>query len=79
MTDPLRGDSDTRDADAPAGSAWQTACRRCEKPMSVDLSAPLPKDFPFCSERCRMIDLGRWFDEDFKVSTEIRDADLGAD
>jgi endogenous inhibitor of DNA gyrase (YacG/DUF329 family) len=79
MTDPLRGDSDTRDADAAPGEFWQTACRRCETSMSVDLALPLPKDFPFCSERCRMIDLGRWFDEDFKVSAEICDADLDAE
>ena len=22
---------------------------------------------PFCSDRCRKIDMGRWFDEDYKV------------
>ncbi|OQY17275.1 MAG: DNA gyrase inhibitor YacG [Desulfobacteraceae bacterium 4572_35.1] len=25
---------------------------------------------PFCSERCRMIDLGAWIDEDYKVGHE---------
>lgn len=25
---------------------------------------------PFCSERCRMIDLGAWIDEDYKVPDE---------
>ncbi|MHC4792384.1 MAG: DNA gyrase inhibitor YacG [Planctomycetota bacterium] len=23
--------------------------------------------FPFCSERCKMVDLGAWFDEQYKV------------
>jgi endogenous inhibitor of DNA gyrase (YacG/DUF329 family) len=23
--------------------------------------------FPFCSERCRLIDLGRWLDGDYRV------------
>lgn len=23
---------------------------------------------PFCSERCRLIDLGEWFDEDHRIS-----------
>jgi endogenous inhibitor of DNA gyrase (YacG/DUF329 family) len=23
--------------------------------------------FPFCSDRCRLIDLGRWIDEAYKV------------
>ncbi len=25
---------------------------------------------PFCTERCRMIDLGQWFDEDYRVAGE---------
>ena len=24
-------------------------------------------DYPFCSARCRMIDLGRWLDEKYRV------------
>ena len=24
-------------------------------------------DFPFCSPRCRMVDLGRWLGEDYGV------------
>ena len=26
-------------------------------------------DFPFCSKRCRIIDLGRWLGEDYKVAS----------
>lgn len=25
---------------------------------------------PFCSERCRNLDLGKWFDEDYRVAGE---------
>ncbi len=25
------------------------------------------KAYPFCSERCRMVDLSKWLDEDYKV------------
>jgi endogenous inhibitor of DNA gyrase (YacG/DUF329 family) len=25
---------------------------------------------PFCSERCRLIDLGRWLGEDYRVQAE---------
>jgi endogenous inhibitor of DNA gyrase (YacG/DUF329 family) len=25
---------------------------------------------PFCSERCRLIDLGRWLDEAYRVSAD---------
>jgi uncharacterized protein len=31
--------------------------------------APGAPDFPFCSERCRIIDLGNWASEKYKVST----------
>jgi endogenous inhibitor of DNA gyrase (YacG/DUF329 family) len=29
---------------------------------------------PFCSERCKMIDLGEWADEKFKIPVEETDA-----
>jgi hypothetical protein len=25
--------------------------------------------FPFCSERCKMIDLGAWLDTEYRIST----------
>ena len=31
--------------------------------------------FPFCSERCRMIDLGKWASGAYKVSLPITDPD----
>lgn len=31
------------------------------------------KDFPFCSERCRMMDLGNWASEKYVVSDPIFD------
>ena len=34
----------------------------------VSRSAP---DFPFCSERCRLIDLGKWASGRYVVSTPI--------
>ncbi len=38
-------------------------CPICKKP--VELGAA---DFPFCSERCRIIDLGAWASEEYKIS-----------
>jgi endogenous inhibitor of DNA gyrase (YacG/DUF329 family) len=26
--------------------------------------------WPFCSERCRLLDLGKWLDEDYRVPGE---------
>jgi len=35
--------------------------------------------FPFCSRRCKTIDLGRWIGEDYRIPTEAEgeDADAG--
>jgi endogenous inhibitor of DNA gyrase (YacG/DUF329 family) len=27
---------------------------------------------PFCSNRCKMVDLGKWFGEDYKISEPLR-------
>jgi uncharacterized protein len=29
-----------------------------------------PEWRPFCSERCRLLDLGRWLDEEYRVPAE---------
>ena len=34
------------------------------------------EDFPFCSDRCRKIDLGKWASGDYKISSPIQDPDL---
>ncbi len=32
------------------------------------------ESFPFCSDRCRFLDLGSWFAEDFRLSSPVMDA-----
>jgi endogenous inhibitor of DNA gyrase (YacG/DUF329 family) len=39
-------------------------CPICKK--EVSLGDP---DFPFCSERCRLIDLGNWSSEKYVISS----------
>ncbi|HMK30625.1 MAG TPA: DNA gyrase inhibitor YacG [Terriglobales bacterium] len=34
-------------------------------------------EFPFCSERCRLIDLGKWASGAYVVSTPINDPEEG--
>ena len=41
-------------------------CPTCSKPYAIAALADLPS-FPFCSERCRLIDLGRWIDGAYVV------------
>ena len=34
-----------------------------------------PSTFPFCSERCKLIDLGRWLDGKYQVPVVEEDGD----
>jgi endogenous inhibitor of DNA gyrase (YacG/DUF329 family) len=34
-----------------------------------------PKYRPFCSERCKLVDLGRWLSEEYRVPTAERPPD----
>ena len=53
--------------------ALKLKCPTCKKPVKRD--AP---DFPFCGERCRLIDLGKWADGSYVVSTPLTDNDDNA-
>ncbi len=41
-------------------------CPVCKTPYEVEALADLPS-FPFCSPRCRLIDLGRWIDGAYAI------------
>jgi hypothetical protein len=41
-------------------------CPICGKPV-----APDNPEMPFCSERCRLIDLGNWAAEKYVISTAV--------
>jgi endogenous inhibitor of DNA gyrase (YacG/DUF329 family) len=41
-------------------------CPICSKALSAAKLDDLPS-FPFCSDRCRLIDLGRWIDGDYAI------------
>jgi endogenous inhibitor of DNA gyrase (YacG/DUF329 family) len=45
-------------------------CPICKKPV-----ATVDKDFPFCSERCRTIDLGNWASGRYVISSPVRDTE----
>lgn len=44
---------------------------RC--PTCRTLVLPGSTDFPFCSERCRLIDLGKWASGGYVISTPVND------
>jgi uncharacterized protein len=47
----------------------QYTCPICKKPTNSEQDS----DFPFCSERCRLLDLGAWSAEKYVVSDAIFD------
>jgi uncharacterized protein len=46
-------------------------CPTCRTPVPLG-----GEDVPFCSDRCRRIDLGKWASGDYKISSPILDPDL---
>jgi uncharacterized protein len=40
-------------------------CPRCRRPALPRAENPA---FPFCSRRCRLIDLGSWLTEEYRVA-----------
>ncbi len=44
-------------------------CPICDKTFDADKSPAMP----FCCERCRLIDLGRWLDEKHRLPIEPRE------
>jgi endogenous inhibitor of DNA gyrase (YacG/DUF329 family) len=50
--------------------AVKLRCPICKKPVkSTD------PDFPFCSDRCRIIDLGKWASGQYVISSPVTDAE----
>ena len=50
-------------------------CPICEKTMDVQGPKEWP-DWPFCSKRCRMVDLGRWLGGNYRIETPAQEEDL---
>jgi endogenous inhibitor of DNA gyrase (YacG/DUF329 family) len=41
-------------------------CPTCRAPVARDPGRP-NKLLPFCSERCHLVDLGRWLGEEYRI------------
>jgi endogenous inhibitor of DNA gyrase (YacG/DUF329 family) len=50
-------------------------CPNCRKVINRALlkQSREEKFFPFCSNRCKFIDLGRWLDAKYRIVAEIKD------
>jgi len=47
-------------------------CPTCKRRVHVRRQDPskLPAFFPFCSERCKLIDLGAWLDAAYRIPSK---------
>lgn len=52
----------------------KTRSLRCPACRTIVLAGS--EDFPFCSERCRLIDLGKWASGGYVISTPINDPEM---
>ncbi|OGS91528.1 MAG: DNA gyrase inhibitor YacG [Gallionellales bacterium GWA2_60_18] len=55
----------------PAKTAPVVTCPQCGKEMQWDTGNRFR---PFCSERCKLIDLGKWANEEYRVEQRERDS-----
>jgi endogenous inhibitor of DNA gyrase (YacG/DUF329 family) len=53
-------------------------CPICGRALEGQDKAKWPQ-FPFCSDRCRLIDLGRWLGESYRIAPETTGEDPEAD
>ena len=63
-----------------------STCPICDRPVS-QAEGPAGRDFPFCSQRCRQVDLLRWSRGEYRIvenltpdrlAEELLDGDLSA-
>ncbi|GMV83198.1 MAG: hypothetical protein AMXMBFR7_43820 [Planctomycetota bacterium] len=58
-------------ADSAPAPPREGRCPRCGKRFAYT-SVKAHKPFPFCSPKCRNVDLGLWFREEYKISAPLQ-------
>ncbi len=54
-------------------------CPICKAPVQEADRFKPDTSFPFCSPRCKLIDLGRWLGGKYQIPVEHNEADVGSD
>lgn len=52
-------------------------CSICGREVPRSPEPGLPSLYPFCSERCRLVDLGKWFRGDYAIERDLTPEDAG--
>ena len=50
-------------------------CPICNNRVATPADPTARTPFPFCSDRCKLIDLGRWLDGKYQIPAAEEDAD----
>ena len=53
----------------------RSLCPICHKAMEAERPEDMPY-LPFCSQRCKTIDLGRWLGESYRLPADEPDEDV---
>jgi len=51
-------------------------CPTCKRPLPKEQTRLTSRHFPFCTERCSLVDLGRWLDGKYQVPVEADEAEI---
>ncbi|UCG31717.1 MAG: DNA gyrase inhibitor YacG [Phycisphaerales bacterium] len=58
----------------PSPRPHRSPCPTCRRLFDADDPSVRPYR-PFCSKRCQLIDLGKWFNEEYGFHTPLTDAE----
>lgn len=50
-------------------------CPKCKSLVVLQADGKWPEYFPFCSKRCKLMDLGAWAKEEYRMPAENQSAD----
>lgn len=57
------------------GSPATGRCPICKRPTRAASTAGDKSPYPFCSDRCRLVDLNRWLEGAYQVPSDDDDLD----
>ena len=56
----------------------ESRCSLCGQSHTFDYQSGngLPPYFPFCSKRCKTVDLGKWLDGEYRISISLPNSEI---
>ena len=56
----------------------ESRCSTCGQSYTFDYRPgdELPSHFPFCSQRCKTVDLAKWLDGEYRISISLPNSEI---